>query len=967
MANSNPSRILDCCLAFLFLSSSGLWGSAFGQIRYSIREELEHGAFVGNIADDLGLNVAELSARRFRIVSGARQHYLDVNLENGILFVNEKIDREQLCGLNPTCFLNLEVVIENPLELYQAEIEILDVNDNYPSFPQSQVRLDITESATPGARFPLESAHDPDVGPNSLRTYRLTPNEHFILDVHARSERSMLAELILEKALDREQKATHHLVLTAIDGGIPEKSGTAQITGLVTNANDNTPVFDQTVYSVRLVENAPKGTLVLKLEATDLDQGTNGEIVYAFSNHAHQRVRELFSVNPRTGEIRVRGLVDYEEAALYEIFVQAKDKGQNAVAAHCNVMVEIIDLNDNPPEVILTSLSTPVPEDSLPGTVIALINVMDRDSGANGRVSCKVAKNIPFKLLPSFKKYYTLVTDDLLDRESVAEYNITITAGDMGTPSLSSNKTIVVQVSDVNDNTPRFTQLTFTVYVTENNAPGASICSVSAVDPDLNQNSYLFYSILSSQIQGMSVSTYVSINSDTGNIYALRSFDYEQLKSFQIQVQAQDAGFPSLSSNVTVNVFVLDQNDNGPVIVSPLPPNGSVAVERVPRSADTGYLVVKVTAVDADAGQNARLSYRLLQATDSGLFSVALYTGEIRTVRRFGDQDSVNQRLVIQAKDNGQPPLSSTMTIALSIVDIVPEIQSDVTRDQEPHTDLTLYLIISLGSISFLFLVAIVILAAIRCHRDRNNLREAYTCSPVPCCRSVCFWRRKSPREIYQKKANNNLQIASGTKAAPNCAEVGGSGSQAYCYRVCLTPESAKSDFMFLKPYAPATAPPPNNTQPSVTGRSGQTPNPTKPRTNPTSQMKPQNTDCRFSPFQNNLPISSLDQDVLVSRRPAQTEPVKVRSVVSTPTENYRGTPLLVDKHGWTPRYGPQYPYIDQPTGYKHNVYIPGTATLKSCKMDPVTEMDQSNTFSTFGKKRKHNAVPDMQVDRTLN
>uniref|UniRef100_A0A667WWB3 Si:ch73-233f7.1 n=1 Tax=Myripristis murdjan TaxID=586833 RepID=A0A667WWB3_9TELE len=503
------------------------------QIRYSIPEELEHGAFVGNIAEDLGLDVAKLSARRFRIVSGAKKQYLEVNLENGILFVNEKIDREELCERSPSCFLHLQVVIENPLELYRVEVEILDVNDNSPSFPWSEFNLDITESAAPGSRFPLESAQDQDVGTNSLRSYQLSANQHFVLNIQTRNDGSKFAELVLDTPLDREQQKKHEMVLTAYDGGSPERSGTALITITVLDANDNVPVFDRSVYRASLVENAPRGTLVLKLNATDLDEGSNGEVTYAFSGHAPLKVRELFSVDPYTGEIRVKGVVDYEKASVYELYVQAKDRGPSAVAVHSKVLVDILDVNDNAPEVILTSVSTPVQEDAPPGTVIAVISVMDRDSGENGNVDCQIPSNVPFQLHSSFKNYYTLVTSEFLDREAVSEYNITLTARDLGSPSLSTKKTILVQ----------------------NNAPGASICSVTAFDPDSNQNAYLSYSILEGQIQGMPVSTYVSINSDNGNIYALRSFDYEQLRNFQIQVQAQDAGFPPLSSNVTVNVF----------------------------------------------------------------------------------------------------------------------------------------------------------------------------------------------------------------------------------------------------------------------------------------------------------------------------------------------------------------------------------------------------------------------------
>lgn len=958
------------------------------QIRYSIPEELEHGAFVGNIAEDLGLDVAKLSSRRFRIVSGARKQYLEVNLENGILFVNEKIDREELCEQSPVCFLHLQVVIENPLELYRVEVEILDVNDNAPSFPWSEFNLEITESAAPGSRFPLESAQDLDVGSNSLRSYLLSANQHFVLDIQTRNDGSKFAELVLQSQLDREQQKMHEMVLTAVDGGSPLRSGTAQITVTVLDANDNVPVFDRSVYRVSLVENAPRGTLVLKLNATDLDEGANGEITYSFSGHAPLKVRELFSVDSHSGEIRVKGIVDYERASVYELYVQAKDKGPSAVAVHCKVLVDILDVNDNAPEVILTSVSTPVQEDAPPGTVIAVISVMDRDSGENGAVDCQIPGNVPFQLHSSFKNYYTLVTSEFLDRESVSEYNITLTARDLGSPPLSTRKTILVQVSDINDNPPRFIQPSYTVYVTENNAPGASICSVTAFDPDSNQNAYLSYSILEGQIQGMPVSTYVSINSDNGNIYALRSFDYEQLRNFQIRVQAQDAGFPPLSSNVTVNVFVLDQNDNAPVILSPLPRNGTVATEMVPRSVDSGYLVAKITALDADAGQNSRLSYQVLQATDPGLFSVALYTGEIRTIRRFVDKDAIRQRLVILVKDNGQPPLSATVSIILSVVDSVPESLSDfgdLSLSPQPPSNLALYLIVSLSTVSLIFLVAIIVLAAVKCYKDRDSLGGYALSSLSTAC---CSFEPEPPAEVF-KKSNLNLQISTGAKVPTNCMEVNsnaGNLSQAYCYKVCLTPESAKSDFMFLKPCSPGT--PRNNaargadnlalssqSRCSSVNNGATTPN----------ELKQANTDWALTKNQTSSVKScnSINMDGTLVRKAMQAEPEHYMGQMAagqywtwgTRSKEYRNQSPAggVSQRAWTPHYTPQHnptqnqhhlqqqqqqataqSHPNPPPDYQHNVYIPGTPS-GFCTLRPShrSELHVHNSFSTFGKKRR--------------
>ncbi|KAJ8246902.1 hypothetical protein GJAV_G00256620 [Gymnothorax javanicus] len=766
-----------------------------------------------------------------------------------------------------------------------------------------------------GSRFPLESAQDLDVGTNSLRTYLLSSNNHFVLDIQTRNDGSKFAELVLETPLDREHQKMHQMILTAADGGTPERSGTALITITVLDSNDNVPVFDQAVYHVSLVENAPRGTLVIKLNASDLDEGSNGEISYSFSGHAPLKVRELFSVDSYTGEIRVKGIVDYEKASVYELYVQAKDKGPSAVAVHCKVLVDILDVNDNAPEVILTSVSTPVQEDAPPGTVIAVISVMDRDSGENGNVHCQIPSNVPFQLHSSFKNYYTLITSEFLDRESVSEYNITLTARDLGVPPLSTRKTILIQVSDINDNAPRFVQPSYTVYVTENNAPGASICSVTAFDPDSNQNAYLSYSIVEDQIQGMPVSTYVSINSDNGNIYALRSFDYEQLRNFQIRVQAQDAGFPPLSSNVTVNVFVLDQNDNAPVIVSPLPKNGTVATEIVPRSVDAGYLVAKITAVDADAGQNSRLSYQVLQATDPGLFSVALYTGEIRTIRRFVDKDATRQRLVILVKDNGQPSLSATVSIILSVVDSVPESLSDfgdLTLSPQSPSNLPLYLIVSLSAISFIFLVAIIVLAAIKCYKDRDSI-PGYNFTFSECC----AFEPEPPTEVL-KKSNLNLQLKQPNVDWP-LSKTQNTTLKSY--------SSMNMDGTLIRK---AMHTDPENFGPPMAG-----------------QYWTWGTHMRE--YKMASPSAGAPSRAWTPRYGPQPSP--------RPPPDYQHNVYI-----------PGTPTARPSPDYQHNVYIPGTPTAH-CALRPThrSDLDLKNSFSTFGKKRKFISGYDSNEDAVIN
>ncbi|XP_038652247.1 protocadherin beta-16-like isoform X12 [Scyliorhinus canicula] len=777
--------LLKCQLFYCVFSS---WNLVFGQIRYSIPEELQLGAFVGNIADDLGLGIKQLSARSFRIVPGPRKQHVDINLDSGFLYLKETIDREEICGPSLSCVISLDCLLENPLKLYQVSVEILDVNDNAPSFPKRKIPLEISERSIPGTRFPLETAHDPDIGPNSLQTYELLPNDFFHLDVQVNDGVERMPVLVLQSSLDREAESSHTLTLIAKDGGVPVRSGTAQVSVIVKDANDNAPVFPQSVYRITLLETASRGTRVIMLNATDLDEGPNGEITYTVGTQTSARARELFEVDSKTGQIRVEGKLDYEENKTFRMNIQAMDKGSDAMFGHCDVLVDIIDVNDNAPEVTVRTLSSIVSEDAPLGTVVALFSAADKDSGRNGQVQCEIGKKLPFKLDSSLKNYYELLVQHPLDRENTSQYDVTITCTDAGNPPLTSRKTIRVEVSDINDNVPRFTQPFYTVTVMENNVISASIFSITAFDPDVGQNARLKYSILDTQVQNASASTYISINSDNGAIFAQRSFDYEKFRSFQVQAQVTDSGTPPLVSNVSVNVIILDQNDNVPVIVHPLAEYGSTVTETISRSAEPGYLVAKVSATDADAGQNARLSYSIFQATQHNRFTISADTGEIWTIRRLGMKDASKQRLVIVVKDNGTPSLSATVTIILSDVGGDTETFSSVSESTEYPgltPDLSLSLVIALGLISSIFLVVLIILA-VKVHRSRNALGAQY-CSLSVCC---CFETRYSLNGM--RKASRNLQIP------PNYVEVFGGDplSQSFRYASCSTLQSTKRDFI---------------------------------------------------------------------------------------------------------------------------------------------------------------------------
>lgn len=790
-------------------------GPAASQLRYSVPEEQSPGALVGNVARALGLELRRLGPGCLRInhLGAPSPRYLELDLTNGALFVNERIDREALCEQRPRCLLSLEVLAHNPVAVSAIEVEILDINDNSPRFPRPDYQLQVSESVAPGARFHIESAQDPDVGANSVQTYELSPSEHFELDLKPLQENSKVLELVLRKGLDREQTALHHLVLTAVDGGIPARSGTAQISVRVLDTNDNSPAFDQSTYRVQLREDAPPGTLVVKLNASDPDEGSNGELRYSLSSYTSDRERQLFSIDATTGEVRVSGTLDYEESSSYQIYVQATDRGPVPMAGHCKVLVDIIDVNDNAPEVVLTDLYSPVPEDVALNTVVALLSVNDQDSGSNRKVSLGLEASLPFRL-NGFGNSYTLVVSGPLDRERVAAYNITVTATDGGIPPLTSQRTLQIEISDINDNPPSFLKDSYSIYIQENNLPGVLLCTVQATDPDQKENAEVTYSLLDREIQGLPVTSYVSINSASGSLYAVNSFDYEKFREFFVTVEAQDKGRPPLSSTVTANVYVVDVNDHAPHILYPTSTNTSAAIELVPRSAPAGYLVTKVIAMDSDSGQNAWLFYHLVPTSDSDLFKVELHTGEIRITRKIGDESGTTFNLTVVVRDNGEPPLSATVAITVAVVDRVSKMLPDTQRHiKSPRTysEITLYLIIALSTVSFIFLLTIIVLSIIKCYR--------YTAYGTACCGGFCGVRERSPADLY-KQANNNIdaRIPHGLKVQPHFIEVRGNGSltKTYCYKACLTAGSGSDTFMFYNTGA-QTGPGPGGAQASVT------------------------------------------------------------------------------------------------------------------------------------------------------
>ncbi|KAM9103943.1 LOW QUALITY PROTEIN: protocadherin gamma-B3-like [Megaptera novaeangliae] len=767
MGNQLGSKRQDRRRRILFLFLLSLFRLALlEQVCYTIPEELARGSLVGNLAKDLGLGVRDLHTRNLRV--SAEKKFFTVSTENGDLLVSDRID-EQICGKKSMCVLEFEMVAEKPLNFFHITLVIQDVIDNPPTFSRNVTELQISELALTGATLALESAQDSDVGVDSLQQYYLNPDPHFSLIQKENPDSSRYPELVVQAPLDREEQSCHHLVLTAVDGGEPARSCTTKIRVVVADANDNPPVFTQDMYRVSVQENLLLGSSVLRVMATDLDEGINAEITYAFINIG-KAVRQLFKLDSKTGELTTGGGLDFEERGSYTIGVEAKDGGRHT--AHCELQIDILDENDSAPEITLDSESEYIQENAELGAVVALIKTHDLDSGFNGEILCQLKGNFPF-IVQDTKNTYKLVTDRALDREKTPEYNVTITATDKGKLPLSSKRSVTLKVADVNDNAPVFHQASYMVHVAENNPPGASIAQVRASDPDLGPNGHVSYSIVASDLEPHALSSYVSVSAQSGVVFAQRAFE--------LTLQARDHGSPALSTNVSLRVLVGDRNDNAPRVLYPaLGPDGSALFDTVPRAAQPGYLVTKVVAVDADSGHDAWLSYHVLQASEPGLFSVGLRTGEVRKARVLGDRDAARQRLLVAVRDGGQPPLSATATLLLVFADSLQEALPDLSdrpAPPDPQAELQFYLVVALALISVLFLLTAILAVALSLRRSSSP--ATWSCFQTSFC----------------------------SKTGPGILPNYGEGTLPYSYNLCAATHSSKTEFKFLN-IKPENAPP---------------------------------------------------------------------------------------------------------------------------------------------------------------
>nr|XP_033489710.1 protocadherin beta-15-like [Epinephelus lanceolatus] len=765
-----------------------------GQIRYSIPEEMKKGSVIGNVAQDLGLDLRRLRSGRARIVTGENIHYTELKTDKGILVVNERIDREQLCGdVTPCSFsFELQLVVKaqdggSPPLSSNVSVKILiqDQNDNPPQvlYPVqtggSVVAEMVPRSADVGYLVTKVVAVDVDSGQNAWLSYKLQKaTDRALFEVGLQNGEIRTIRQVTDKDAVKQR-----LSVIVEDNGQPSRSATVIVNVAVADSfpevlseftdfahdkeyNDNLTfylVLALAVVSFLFI------TCLVVIISVKIYRWRQSRILYHSSLPVIPYYPPRYSDTLGTGTLQ--HVYNYEVCRTTD---SRKSDCKFGRAGSQNVL--IMDPSSTGTMQRLQSDKSILDEPDSPLEDLGI----DMQRLRSGRARIVTGESIQYTELKTDKG--TLVVNERIDREQLCgDHDMQLTIGESAAPGarfvlptandpdvgvnglqdyhLSPNENFILKQHSNSDVRKR-AEMVLEKPLDRERYPSLSL-KLIAVDGGTPQKS-----------GGFPVSEYVSVSADNGVIHAVRSFDYEQIKQLVFLVKAQDGGSPPLSSNVSVKILIQDQNDNPPQVLYPVQTGGSVVAEMVPRSADVGYLVTKVVAVDVDSGQNAWLSYKLQKATDRALFEVGLQNGEIRTIRQVTDKDAVKQRLSVIVEDNGQPSRSATVIVNVAVADSFPEVLSEFTdfaHDKEYNDNLTFYLVLALAVVSFLFITCLVVIISVKIYRWRQSRILYHSSLPVI--------------PYYPPRYSDTL----GT----------GTLQHVYNYEVCRTTDSRKSDCKF--------------------------------------------------------------------------------------------------------------------------------------------------------------------------
>ncbi|XP_077746317.1 protocadherin-11 X-linked isoform X1 [Canis aureus] len=664
--------LLSGTYIFAVLLACVVFQSGAQEKNYTVREEMPENVLIGDLMKDLNLSLIPdkslTSSMQFKLVYKTGDvPLIRIEESTGEIFTaGSRIDREKLCAgilVETRCFYEVEVAVlpDEIFRLVKIRFLIEDINDNAPLFPATVINISIPENSAINSRYALPAAIDPDIGINGVQNYQLIKGQStFGLDVIETPEGDKMPQLIVQKELDREEKDTYVMKVKVEDGGFPQRSSTAILQISVADTNDNCPVFKEDEIEVNIPENAPVGTSVTQLHATDADIGENAKIQFYFSNLVSNIAKRLFHLNTTTGLITIQEPLDREASPNHKLLILASDGG--LIPAKAMVLVNVTDINDNAPSIDIRYIINPIngtvvlSENAPLNTKIALITVTDKDADHNGMVTCFTDHEVPFRLRPVFSNQFLLETAAYLDYESTREYAIKLLAADVGKPPLNQSSVLLVKVKDENDNAPVFTQPLISLSLLENNSPGTKLTEISAMDADSGHNAEINY------LLGVDAPSEFNLDHHTGILTVVKKLDREKQEKYSFTVLAKDKGMPSLITNATVSVTILDQNDNSPIFTHN--EYNFYVPENLPRHGTVGL----ITVTDPDYGENSVVTLSILDLNDE--FTIDPQTGVIQPNISFDREKQERYTFYVKAEDGGKISHSSTAKVTINVVDV---------------------------------------------------------------------------------------------------------------------------------------------------------------------------------------------------------------------------------------------------------------------------------------------------------
>ena len=655
----------------------------------SLSEDSPNGSLVLSVhANDTDLNRNSEILYYFYNISGILECDFSgtfrIDNRTGDVTLETLLDREDIM------FYNLTVIAVDRGDIpltgtTQVLINVLDINEFPPEFTLPEFSGEVFENEPVGTAILQVNSTDLDFGENGTVFYSIVSGDTDVFTVATES-----GVISVAGSIDYEIISEYELVVMATDTGpVTERlTDTVNVTITVLDRNDNPPHFSELFYIASIPEDSIPGDLVLNINASDSDSGSNAELVFSLEFHSDLEAGMNFVIDDVTGSLILSDTsdLDRERVPTYDIIVNVSDSGTPSMMNSVLVTVEVTDVNDNIPQFSLPFFEGSIYENLPPNTLVTNISATDADTGNNSDVVFTITRTVegvgrcvvgavidvsectsllnessinatdnPFTVNAITGIIYSLRS---LDRERVSGYILEVVATDMGYPQpLANTSLMIIEVLDLNDETPMFTEELYLANISEYSRRGFLVTQVSAVDLDVSSNAVVTYFLLDSGL--------FTINSMSGEIFAMsgEGYDREILDIYNLTVVAVDGGTPSLTGSALIVVTVLDENDSPPTF------EDSPYFVNIRENLPPKSFVIQLNAVDADIGSNSQLTYHIDSSSPELHFAINSSTGILRTTQPLDRELVGSYTITITALDGGHPSLTGTAQVEVTVTD----------------------------------------------------------------------------------------------------------------------------------------------------------------------------------------------------------------------------------------------------------------------------------------------------------